>query len=473
MAAPLDRRMTAEASTESTPLVLEAGLGSSRKIRHSTTAQVTASARTAFGGRFSPEDDVPDQNAMSPAAFVFNMVCDLAPPGMLPLSYGMAMGSGWWVALCLVPFCMAMAWYSMGLVARAMEKTGEKTFRAVWAKAIGPGTAWVPVLVVFVVCMGNCVVYSVFFGDLLRSFVRGLGVTGWLGSREAMIILPTLFPLLPLCLLKDLAALQYSSFFGAAAVLYTLGVMVLRLLDGSYQEGGKYYQDLNANSKPIIPTGPFEMVQMSSLVLVNTLAVSYMAHYNAPKYYRELVDHTVSSFKTVVAVAMGIACSVYLCSMTVGFLTFGVNSRSVILHNYSPNDPLATAAQGAVGAAIVCSFPLMFCGLREAAIDLAQILAPSLAPFLEDATWINIVSIKLLGVACTLSLLLADSAGLVVGVIGAVCGSAIMYIVPSLMFTYAAKQEDLESKREIFWVQVLTGYGVLIGIGGLITSLEY
>jgi solute carrier family 38 (sodium-coupled neutral amino acid transporter), member 11 len=50
-----------------------------------------------------------------------------------------------------------------------------------------------------------------------------------------------LFPLLPLCLMKNLSALQYSSYVGVAGIVYTAAFVVLRSIDGSYAPGGRFY----------------------------------------------------------------------------------------------------------------------------------------------------------------------------------------------------------------------------------------
>lgn len=144
--------------------------------------------------------------------------------------------------------------------------------------------------------------------------------------------------LLPLCMLKSFAPLAPFSILGILGTMFTAGVLALRLVDGSYAPGGKFYQvrlrafvrgsslamqstprpcmpsrastnkDRHIDSSPHIPHIPNthtpthvqsiaanlrpELTQGTALmgpmvfVLVSMLSTSFIAHYNAPKFYQ-------------------------------------------------------------------------------------------------------------------------------------------------------------------------------------------
>lgn len=48
--------------------------------------------------------------------------------------------------------------------------------------------------------------------------------------------------LLPLCMLKSFAPLAPFSILGIGGTMFTAGVLALRLFDGSYAPGGKFYE---------------------------------------------------------------------------------------------------------------------------------------------------------------------------------------------------------------------------------------
>jgi amino acid permease len=136
---------------------------------------------------------------------------------------------------------------------------------------------------------GVCIVYSCFVGDTFTSLLQGAGLPPALASRESAIIGVTVAVLFPLTLLRvgvcvcvcyvcmyvctyvstntssppslsprhpqththtrthtythththtqDLSALQYSSYVGILAVIYTVIFVAIRYVDGSYFPG--------------------------------------------------------------------------------------------------------------------------------------------------------------------------------------------------------------------------------------------
>lgn len=80
-------------------------------------------------------------------------------------------------------------------------------------------------------------------------------------------------------------------------------------------------------------------------------------HYNSARFYTELKDATLPRFAIAVSSSFGFSSAVYIAIACLGFLTFGGNSSSYILNNYSPYDPLATLCRLAVGISTLTTYP--------------------------------------------------------------------------------------------------------------------
>lgn len=187
---------------------------------------------------------------------------------------------------------------------------------------------------------------------------------------------------------------------GNLGTLYTMLFMCLRWLDGSYITGGKYATAIAAFARPkftpISATRP--LLNPAIFVLISMLASAFLAHYNAPKFYKELQAPADGSskapvFNLVCAIGFGGAALLMGTVMAAGFLTFGqasqvklcqirllgkgvtigltngvlssCDTQGLILNNYATSDPLAFLARVGIGASIIFSFPLNFVGLRE------------------------------------------------------------------------------------------------------------
>eukprot|EP00968_Pinguiococcus_pyrenoidosus_P005122 scaffold331_cov243-Pinguiococcus_pyrenoidosus.AAC.3 len=245
-----------------------------------------------------------------------------------------------------------------------------------------------------------------------------------------------------------------------------------------------------------------------ALVLASNLGVSFMAHYNAPRFYSELQEPTMKrcdmvSWPSYIGLSL-----MYAITMVCGYRTFGRNCRTMLLTNYSPHDRLGEVARLATGCSILFGFPLAFCGLRQGVIEtcasLHQLRQGRLEEYAIDRVlnnWGSVLQLRrkikgdsylvdralkavssaadseqgwrtlttcLLAVTTALAVVVQDM-GIVmpqtgtimisnkrradlsskVGIAGAVVGSYFIYILPSLLNAFMLSDDDTQliSKR--------------------------
>jgi len=428
--------------------------------------------RHTFGGGEHPENYKyatwtieDDSDSMDDFGIVINILCDLAPSGMLPLSFGM-IGTGYVSSLIMLFFFVGAAGYTMYLIARTMEVTGEQSFSRMWSKIYGENTMWVPICIILSVTWG-CLLQNVcmvgdILGDCLPMIFSYSGFT-----RSVCIIGCSVFPLLPLCMIKDLSFLAPTSAASLIMVLYTLFGMAYRYYDASYFEGGAYFGK---------PTGGHRMTfTTTSFMLVNGFALAYLTHYNGCKYYREYHNKTPGKFAYRIFEGYALCTAMFVFAMFYGYMTFGPESEIVILNNYALDDSLMNIARVGMAIANTFSFPLMFSGMREQSLELITYLAPSMEKTCSMIWFQNTFSAFNLVVITIIGCLIKDC-GLVVGVVGSICGSATIYVLPCMLFDAAYSQLGNTGKlqydpREKIMVRVLGTLGVFLMGAGLYATL--
>merc|ERR1711920_1011565 len=116
----------------------------------------------------------------------------------------------------------------------------------------------------------------------------------------------------------------------------------------------------------------------------------------------------------------------------------------------------------------------MFSGLREAVTSLLKLMFPARALDFDLVWRQDCLSMFLLTIVTGAAFVVTD-AGLVVGVVGAVCGSAIIYVVPCTLYASAIKGLLTVNKATALplWLRFLTILGVALGIAGCYASLAY
>ena len=152
-----------------------------------------------------------------------------------------------------------------------------------------------------------------------------------LNERATNIAAITLVALTPLSLLKDMSALAFTSLLGCVAVentalalggdpharspsmhvlttslalphrcvavVYTALFVAIRAFDGSYAlPAGKLLTALPAALTPAFKLASTWKLNAQALVLTSNLGLAYIAHYNAPAFYRSLEHRSDARF---------------------------------------------------------------------------------------------------------------------------------------------------------------------------------
>lgn len=312
--------------------------------------------------------------------------------------------------------------------------------------------------------------------------------TGLHLTRSVSLLVVTLAAILPLCLLKNLKVLAPFSILGTIVFFLVAIVMGIRYYDGSYNpDGGYFIDDLPESHQPSFGTVGFAgAFTPNALVLVCMLFEAYVAHYNAPRFYTELKDHTIPRFRTVVSYAFGTSTLMYVIITAFGFLTFGASCDGYILNNYSTRDYLATFCRVGIAVAIICTYPLAFIGYRDGVLDLI-----TLPPEKQTSNNLNVVTVVLLTIVTLIAMCVTDL-GIVNAVGGGTLATAIVFVFPTLMYRQAVKrkpfaeeqwdeEEDMDEeeeelptpsqKREVAFSTVLMCMGVIMGAIGVWMAL--
>lgn len=461
--------------------VASLGSGIQQSIRDSGGSLVRTSVRLtrqsitlSFGGRQCSVRMSGGTASMSTE--FFNLVKNLVGAGMLAIPSGVAAFAD--APSALIPGAFftilmgAIFGYYFLLIGRTCRLTRTATYREVWEATMGNS----PIMAA-VVSLVNCtkpalgnLAYSMILADTFRSLFAAMYVEV---SRTASLLLITVIGLLPLCLLKNLSVLAPTSMLGVFGFAATTIVMAIRYFDGSYAEGGQFATDMEEKYRPVFGDqgASAAWTNPKVLVLVCMLFEAFVAHYNAPRFYTELQNNTVQRYAVMTTYSFAASSLIYFLVMVFGFLTFGKACDGYILNNYSNNDPLATSCRICVAMALVCTYPVVFVGVRDGFLDLCKVPMEK-----HTSTNLNIVSLFLLSTITIIASSITDL-GLVNAVGGGTLGTIVVFVFPALMFRAAVEQrpqEDIDDRtlREVNFAIVLMWLGILMGIVGVYMAVN-
>ena len=360
----------------------------------------------------------------------FNLAKNIVGAGVLSLPNGIAYFSDSTSSLVpaniLLFLTGTISAYSFSLIGRACAQHKTTNFQETWAKSVDPSTAKLINSGITLMCFFTVLSYSIIIGDSFTGLAKGFNLPENLASRTNVILFMTAFGLLPLCSLQNLSALAPFSLLGLGGVLYTAAYMTMRFLKGNYSPGGALFSMIAPSARPVFDKRSGNFFSKKTFKLLSMLGTSYIAHFNAPKFYSELENPTISRYNIVVYSAFMIAMFFFSLIMSVGFSTFGGNCMGLILNNYASSDMGASFARLAIGGAILTSYPFAFSALVDGLLDLRQVYGENRSKLVRPYT------IGLLALVTTLALFFKD-VGFVNGLSGALFGCLLLMVLPAVM----------------------------------------
>jgi len=342
---------------------------------------------------------------------IFNLVKGIVGAGVLTLPAGIATfgnaPSAVIPAVFLITLIGSLSGYGFALIGRVCALTNTGSYRGAWEKSVNEKSSGYVATAVTLKTIFAILAYSMILGDTFQSLALSAGLQV---TKTVTLTAVTAFLLLPLCLLKNLSSLAPFSLLGTLGMVYTAIAMGIRCFGKAYAAGGQFATDLPATLRPAFgSTGAAGVLSPSTAILLGMLSTSYMAHFNAPKFYTELKNNTVPRFLKVVSTSFGISIGLFCIMASLGFLTFGGNCSGLILNkyvlnnlqngltsniiltcsstcyffilqphfckprSYSTRDSLMGLSRIAVAVSLVFSYPLAFVGARDGVLELFSV----------------------------------------------------------------------------------------------------
>jgi amino acid permease len=148
--------------------------------------------------------------------------------------------------------------------------------------------------------------------------------------------------------------------------------------------------------------------------------------------------------------------------MVFGFLTFGGSSQGVILNNYSTFDSGATICRFLTAVSVIGGYPFLISACRSEFLELMRIGATS--TMVKRTTFVLLLLLTLVS-------MVISNAGFVIGLVGTVMGSAMVYIFPSVLYlSYSVNvvggTKDITIRVERMFCRLLTVFGVVAALFG-------
>ncbi|RDD45749.1 putative sodium-coupled neutral amino acid transporter 11 [Trichoplax sp. H2] len=315
------------------------------------------------------DDDCKDEETGSMASSIFNILNTIIGAGIIeqgfdgqitdvtklilgiPYSFRLA---GLGLGIIILTLVAIISDYGLIMLIKAGTITDENSYRGVMTAAFGkPGhviALLTQFLYPFIALMGYCVVV----GDIFTKVFRLFGDDGnLLTNRQFVISAAILLIMGPLCYMKKISKLGWTSCLSFICVVILVIVAVIRVATL------ETYMYLESQS-----------IQFAAPKVPQALAImqfTFVCHYNIFIVYRFMKKKSEERISRACHTAVGISYLLCLVLGIAGYLTFLDATQADILQNYCVHDVLVNVARICYGISVMTIYPLDCFACRETA----------------------------------------------------------------------------------------------------------
>nr|KAF6375334.1 solute carrier family 38 member 1 [Pipistrellus kuhlii] len=279
--------------------------------------------------------------------------------------------------------------------------------------------------------------------------------SAWYVDGRVLVVIVTFSIILPLCLLKNLGYLGYTSGFSLSCMVFFLIVVIYKKFQIPCIVPGLNATSANSTNADMC-TPKYVTFNSKTVYALPTIAFAFVCHPSVLPIYSELKDRSQKRMQMVSNISFFAMFVMYFLTAIFGYLTFYENVRSDLLHKYqSKDDILILTVRVAVIVAVILTVPVLFFTVRSSLFELAKKTKFNLCRHI-------FVTIVLL-VIINLLVIFIPSMKDIFGVVGVTSANMLIFILPSSLYLKITNQDEDKGTQRI-WAALFLGLGVLFSL---------
>ncbi|KAM8974262.1 sodium-coupled neutral amino acid symporter 2 [Pelodytes ibericus] len=416
---------------------------------------------------------------------VFNLSNAIVGSGILGLAYAMA-NTGIALFMILLSFVTIFSLYSIHLLLKTANEGGSLLYEQLGFKAFGlcgKIAASGSVTMQNIGAMSSYLYIVKYELPLVIKQLVGTEDTGvWYLNGDYLVLLVSLFLILPLSLLRNLGYLGYTSGLSLMCMVFFLIVVIYKKFQLVCPDWG--YPDvlnhtLNTTMSSFTTHTPTHEIEHNTtddemckpkyfvfnsqtVYAVPILTFSFVCHPAVLPIYQELKGRSRKRMMNVSNVSFFAMFLMYLLAALFGYLTFYGNVEPELLHTYSKvmgAGVIFVVVRLAVLVAVTLTVPIVIFPIRSSITEL-------LCSGKEFAMWRHCLITILILVFTNGLVIFVPTIRDIFGFIGASAAAMLVFILPSAFYIKLVKKEPMKSVQKIGATLFLIS-GIIVMIGSM------
>uniref|UniRef100_A0A8C7FBB2 Solute carrier family 38 member 4 n=1 Tax=Oncorhynchus kisutch TaxID=8019 RepID=A0A8C7FBB2_ONCKI len=294
---------------------------------------------------------------------VFNLSNAIMGSGILGLSYAMA-NTGIVLFVVLLLGVAILSLYSVHLLLMTAKEGGSLIYEKLGERAFGwPGkmAAFGSITLQNIGAMSSYLfIVKYELPEVIRAFMGLEQSSGeWYMNGNYLVVFVSIGIILPLCILKNLGYLGYTSGFSLSCMVFFLGVLIYKKYNLPCPMPFMYHTNHSMNGTAL---GPHALHNGTTAYTVPILAFSFVCHPEILPIYSELKDRSRRKMQNVSNLSILAMLVMYMFSALFGYLTFYGNVEAELLHTFTKVykfDTMLLLVRLAVLTAVTLTVPIV------------------------------------------------------------------------------------------------------------------
>ena len=327
--------------------------------------------------------------------------------------------SGFFSGLFLLIFVAFLVDYGVRLLVKCGKEVGKNTYEDVCEHVYGKKGFYCVSVCMSIFAYGSMVAYLIIIGDTIPPIAEHAGITIF-SNRNDLILFVAIFFILPLCLLRDMSSLAWSSLLSILADAILIALVVIAAPQAAI--------DTNIDTS----ASPYTFIEPTVFAGIASMSFAFICHHSCFFVHSSMSNPTVKRWNTVTHLSITVAllaCSILGFS---GYLNFRNEVEGDVLNNFPTVSVVPNIARALLALTMILTYPMEMFVVRHALHSiLVRRTQPTVAPMSQ--TRHIVITLALWGTSVFLSLCF-ENLGLVLELTGAIGASMLGYILPSLIF---------------------------------------
>ncbi|XP_032810227.1 sodium-coupled neutral amino acid symporter 2-like [Petromyzon marinus] len=412
---------------------------------------------------------------------IFNLSNAIMGSGILGLSYAMA-NTGIILFVVLLFAVAVMSCYSVHLLLETSHAAGTKSYEQLGFlayKHVGKIAAAAAIMLQNIGAMSSYLyIVKYEMPEVLKSLLNApveqqSTIVQYLLNGNVLVIIVGFLVILPLCSLKNIGLLGYTSSFSLACMVFFLIVIVIKkfqiycwvVTTANQTEVYTFTYDTRVN-ETLDGTCPISLglFNFKTAYTIPILTFAFVAHPEILPIYMELKEPTQKKMQQVSNISMFAMLGMYLLTAIFGYLTFYGGVEAELLHTFVKLGGFSIVillVRLAVLIAVTLTVPVVLFPMRSSVEEL----------FFHTKTfsWLRHIIIAMMFLVLDILLVIfVPSIREIFGFIGSSAGTLLIFILPSLFYLKLATQSLKERIGAIMFC--LAGFLLMFASIGLIIT---